>query len=232
MNEINFLPESFFKERARRRRTVRDALLLMLVAAGLAAWGVLGHRSLQGLRQFADQLETEGDSAREQVKEVVKLQGEFQKLTKTLQVQRDVALPVTSSALLATITHLMPPDVVLSELSLDAKKAMPTKAEESDKEKKASKKAPVAKKGVPAPSKNENNLMRIELSGLSPDDARIADFVGRLSDCPAFSNVKLEFTRAAEIEEMTGRQFRISLAVRIDREYRPTADRENVAHAN
>lgn len=228
MNEINFLPESFYRARARRQRVWRHALMLALVAAGLVGWGVMGDRSLAGLREHASQIEIEGNAAREQVKEVVRLQGEFQKLTRTLTVQRDVALPVSCSTLMATITHLMPKDVVLSDLNMDAGKPTPPQREpEADKKGKKS-----AKKGAAPVAPPKTNVMRIELKGLSPDDARIADLVGRLTDCPAFTNVKLEYARAAEIEGMTGRQFRVSLAVRLDRDYRPLVERENIAHAD
>lgn len=228
MNEINFLPESFYRARARRRRVWRHAVALVLAAAGLVTWGVLGDRSLQGLRDFASQVETEGNAAHDQVKEVVRLQGEFQKLTKVLTVQRDVALPVSCSTLVATISHLMPRDVVLTDLNMDAGKPTPP-AKEAEADKKSKK---TSKKGAAPVAPPKTNAMRIELKGLSPDDARIADFVGRLTDCPAFTNVKLEYARAAEIEGMSGRQFRVSLMVRLDRDYRPLDERENIAHAD
>ena len=229
MNEINFLPESFYRQRARRRRVWRHALALTLVAAGLITWGVLGDRSLQSLRSFARQIETEGEAAHEQVKEVVRLQGEFLKLAKTLAVQRDVALPVSCSKLVATVTHLMPATVVLTDLNMDAARPTPTqKAPEADK--KGKKAAP--KKGAAPVAAPKTDTMRIELKGLSPDDARIADFVGRLTDCPAFTNVKLEYARVAEIEGMTGRQFRVSLMVRLDRDYLPLDARKDLAHAD
>jgi hypothetical protein len=61
----------------------------------------------------------------------------------------------------------------------------------------------------------------------------VADFVGRLSDYPLFSNVKMLYSRAVVAGELQAREFRIELEVPLDRDYRmAAAPRLEVAHAD
>jgi hypothetical protein len=59
------------------------------------------------------------------------------------------------------------------------------------------------------------------MTGLAPSDVEVADFVGRLSDSPLFTSVKMGYSRAAQAGKLRARQFSIDLEVPLDREYRP-----------
>lgn len=85
----------------------------------------------------------------------------------------------------------------------------------------------------PTPS---DEALLIEFSGLAPNDVEVANLVGALSDNPAFSGVKMLYSRSVTTRGVIGREFRMEMQVPLDRDYRLDGDgrkakTQEVAHA-
>lgn len=226
MNEVNFLPASYFQRHSRRRRVTLEFLLVLIVAAGLGGWFHATRASNESLhRQLAD-LESAEATDVGQPGEMAQLQARYKELSKLTKVRGEVALPLSFSQVLAAIAQATPESVAMTELAINCPRPTPAPpmSEEEKKKKKASERKP-APPAAAAP-------MTIELSGISPSDDRIADLVGRLSAHPMFARVKLEFSRAGEVEHLIVRQFRITMQVPLDRDYRPASSPKEVAGAH
>ena len=230
MSTINFLPQSFYRQRKRRGRLVIEAIIVVAFAALLVAGHVLGEQGLQTLRDYAAETEDEGTQVQTQFKELASLQAEYRELSGQLRVYHQVLPPVGFTQVLATISQLAPESIAFTDMKLECKRPTPGPrvAVEDAKSKKSSKtKSPVAVKVV--------DPLIVELTGLSPDDGRIADFVGKLAECALFKEVKLEFSRPTEQGGLLGRRFRVSMQVPFDRSYREpkkSGKNEGVANAD
>jgi len=193
MSTINFLPSSYFKQQHRRVRLLVEAAVVAAVAALLVAVHLMGESSMLKLRDYAAQTKAEGTSIQRQFKELAALQAEHRELFGQLRVHRQVTLPVSFTHVLAAISHLAPESLAMTDLRLETAPPVPatmTSVNES-KSKKAKTKATAEVARTTGP-------LKIELTGLSPDDGRVADFVGALAESPLFSDVKLLFSRSSE----------------------------------
>lgn len=221
MNQINFLPQSFYRRRHRRRRVFIESLLVIAVAAGLGLWFFLGDQSLHKLRAEAATTESQRTSVQNQIKEMATLQDEHRDLMNQLKIHRQVTLPVGFTQVLAALAQVTPESIAYTDIRLECSRPSPAPLPTADDGKKKGKARPVAK---PA------ETIKIALTGLSPDDRRIADLVGKLADHPLFTQVKLDYSKTIEQDDVIARRFRMLLEVPLDRDYRST--HEGVAHAD
>jgi Tfp pilus assembly protein PilN len=222
MTQVNFLPASFLERRAGRRRTWRQCALVLAVAACTGVWV---WRRQDGLNALETQLQTmnrqlAGDA--DQRGQAADLEARCQALDRQLRTRQELEQPVQATAVAATLARLMPPSIGLTSLTLVAPRPTPAPKAEDDKPR------PEAGEAArPAPE-----LLRVELVGIAPEDVEVADFVGRLTQCPLFTDVKMLYSRALQTPDLQGRQFRIELAVPLDRRYTPAAEPAGgVAHA-
>ncbi len=232
MNEINFLPPSFYRQRKRRRRLYIEAAVIALFAGLLAFAHVLGGQSLQSLRDYAAETEAVGTAAQQKFKDLAALQHEYRQLTSQLGIHRRVSPPVGFTPVLASISNLMPESIALTELKMDCPRPTHPPVELETSKQRSSRTAKSKAAAVKIVEK-----MRIELTGLSPDDARVADFVGKLAQSPLFTDVKLEFSRSTTQDGLVARRFRVSMLIPLDRDYRAPGRRESgttqgVVHAD
>jgi len=216
MNQINFLPASYFHQRRRRRRFLRDVCLLAAVVTLLALLAGGEYDELLALEQLAYTLESEGNVTRAQIRERTLLQSEHALLARRLAVQQQVSMPVSYSQMTATISRLMPVGVGLSELRCHTDRPQPQPARTDDG-------ARPRRRNRDTTPDNVAPVVYIELTGLSPDDATIAEFVGRLSDHPLFEQVKMEYSRSTRAGRLIARKFRITFHVPLNRHYRVIA---------
>ena len=230
MSTINFLPPSYFKQQHRRVRLLIEAAVIAVVAALLFVAHLLGETSMLKLRDYAAQTKAEGTSIQRQFKELAALQAEHRELFGQLRVHRQVTLPVNFTHVLAAISHLAPESLAMTDLRLETAPPVPAplpSANESKSKKTKTKATTAVVKTI--------DPLKIELTGLSPDDGRIADFVGALAESPLFSDVKLLFSRSSEQDGVVSRRFRVTMEVRLDRTYLDMASRdseEGVANAD
>jgi Tfp pilus assembly protein PilO len=197
MSTIDFLPPSYAAAQARRRQHFRLALLLTVAAAGIGGWYLMTSRQLADLEHCAQAKAQAAQVAQERVNEIQALRTQCAALSHLVKVERQLLAPITNTQVLATIGHLMPASVSLTEVQI----AAPS----------------------PADSGHDTVPMRITLTGQSPTDAELATFVERVSRFGLFENVGLEFTKTVTWGAGQARQFEVVLEVPLDRDYRPAS---------
>ena len=92
MNQINFLPPSFYRQRFRRRRIAVEVLLVVGVAVALGAWFFLGDQSLYRLRSEADKVADERTQVQSQIKELSQIQAQFHELSAQMKIHQFAAM--------------------------------------------------------------------------------------------------------------------------------------------
>lgn len=210
MNEINFLPQSFLEAQNRRQRLFREITILVgMVLIGLALFAGQSGR-VMSIRNQVERKSEELAAAQLRSTEVAKLKAQQQQLKLQLAVHDGLAMPLNMSSILATISHVLPPRMALTEItcSSDAPKLDLSDLKPSATKKKAAKKKTIVK----APER----VMQIQVMGLSPSDVDVANLVGALSANPIFQNVKMRYAKSAAIDKVMAREFRLEMEVSLD----------------
>jgi Tfp pilus assembly protein PilN len=226
MSEINFLPDSYLRNQSRQRRIYRQCTLVLLLIIALTGWWLAQYGRTEAVRRYALSLEAEVVAARNQMNELNKLRLEQQQLTHQLNIQRELAQPVSHTQIMAVLAQLLPPSVGLTDVTMAVDQPAPTavaSTHTSSKRKQS--------KQQTAPRKTPS-FVRVDLVGLAPDDLAIANLVGDLSEHPLFEQVTLRYSRSIEFQNLMGREFRIMIAVPLDCQYEITASTEELAHAH
>jgi Tfp pilus assembly protein PilN len=225
VNDINFLPDRFLREQKRKSRVWREAGLVAAVAFVLVAWYGVMHGQVAGAERLLQARQDELAAANQQTTEMVRLQQEYTRLSHQSQIQERLCLPVAYTQVIAALSKLMPASLTMTRLAMTSESPGPTVAPRKSGTASAKSTAPPA----PQPARS----MMLEVTGFSPTDMDVANFVGRLSDYPLFANVKMRYSRTHRVDEAPARQFRIELEVPLDRRYTAgPKPPEELAHAN
>jgi Tfp pilus assembly protein PilN len=220
MNEVNFLPEVFVREQARRKRVLRQAVLLAAVALSIVSWFFLTRSQVIDLARYAEALESEARARKTHVTELARLNNINSVLDQQLRVQRQLVQPISLTQVLAILTRMTPDGITVRELSMVGVRPRPTQQARIEP----------GRPARPVAAEPRANSMQINLVGVAARDADIANLVGTLTEHPMFENVKLGYSRATELSHLMVREFQLSFEVPLDRDYQPLRPTET-AHA-
>lgn len=221
MKPVNFLPEQFVRQRAARRRRSQHIVLVAAVAVGLVGWWLTGAAQVEILREQAQTLQDQVEDAHGQLSEVNILRQKRADLIQQVRIQRELAQPIQHAQVLSMLGRAMPPAVGATEMLVLAQRNPLKQAPPPGT------KARRAREVKPL----EPEKLKIELTGLSPSDEQVANFMANLAQEPVFSNVKLLYSRPVTVGRLIGREFRLEMEVMLDRDYRPATPTE-VAHVD
>ncbi len=225
MNNINFLPESYTRGRARRSRVVRQVMLVAMVAGGLAAWGVLLEGQLGAKRDASRMLDDQVVAARNMMTEMNRLREDRKDLTHQIRIQRELSQPISHTGVIASIASLIPPQIALTELTMTTKRTRP----ESIVPEGATRSR---KRAQTDAAVMRDDKIEIALQALSPDAASVANLVEAFSRHPMVTDVQMRHTRAVEVRGVAGREFRLEMQIDLNRQFMdPDQSREEVAGA-
>ncbi|HEX7008911.1 MAG TPA: PilN domain-containing protein [Phycisphaeraceae bacterium] len=214
-HEVNFLPQSYRLRRERFRRRCRQGALAAVMAASLMGWWMIQRGQTAAWRGYAQTLEAEVEAARLQAQGMAKLHDQRRMLIRQLNLQQELAQPVRHTQILLALSQVVPESIVLTWLDMTTQRPapeplMPAGAKASSsagKSNRASGDAPV------------EDLIRIELAGLAPDDLTVANLLEALKLHPLFTNAKIHFSRNTDIGGVSARQFQIELTVPLGRRF-------------
>lgn len=209
MNGVNFLPDSFYQKRARRRRTWRQRALVLGVAGLLGLWSLSVFSGTSDLRQRAEQLESDAQAAQLHRTALVQLREQHAALDKQVAVRRELVQPIGYAQTLAVLTAMLPDSITLEKLSLTTV----LQHEEGD-------------------AQPQNDHIALSMEGLALDDLTVASLVADLDDSPLFDNVKLRGSRGETVRGIAARRFRVDLTLNLEREFVPPPTGQEVADAS
>lgn len=219
MSQINFLPESYLREKRRQNRVMRESMLIAVVALLIIVWYAGTQTRVVSLENLVQAKQQEVQSIASQQTEMAKLDQERSVLMQQLQLERELSQPINHTAVVATLAHIMPRSMALTDMSIQMPAPVPSpRIKVSDKSKTSGRNdnRSVAKAPAGPPP-----VMRVSVVGLASRDMEIADFVGRLTDHALFGNVKMVFSRSVELKDkmVMAREFRVEMDIRLDRIY-------------
>ncbi|MDA0802311.1 MAG: hypothetical protein O2819_00935 [Planctomycetota bacterium] len=189
---IDLLPAD--AARLARHRTRFRTMLLTSALAGTTIIGMATHSFVQQ-RNASISHQVASDLTRnvQDLSDMISpLQRERDHLFREMTAARTLAMPVQSSDVLATVTHLMPERMVLTALTISLEsQANPAFA--------AATKPGAKRPKVPDPQSISPviSILRGEIRGVAPDNRSIDELANLLSRTPPFLDVNVEDTRSA-----------------------------------
>lgn len=228
MNDVNFLPSSYVRQRARHMSRARQRALIGIAALCLVGWWFTQRSHTASLREEAERLEEQARVAQEQQTELVKLRREYSRLAHQVKVQQELAQPVNHTQVLAVLGEVLPSSIAMRELDMKMQRPQPVAADKADATGKKGGKSKGKAKG-----KAEKDLIALELVCVAPDDLTVANAIGAVSGHPLFSGVMLRHIKPVEFDQQGKmREFRMVMNVDLARQFKPARLKEGLAHAD
>lgn len=205
---VNFLPASYRRRVRQVRRNRRQAVLAVALLVVLAGWWFVQQQHTGQMRQQAQELEAEVETARQRMTELMALRERYEALRHQVRVQRLLAEPLRRTQIMATLAERMPEPVTLTRIALDTERPPAASV--------------VGRDGAGA--SGHPHKVELELSALAPDDLTVANLLTALKDHALFDNVAIHHSRSIEHFDVMARQFRLSTVIDLDRQFEPVEE--------
>lgn len=209
MQNIDFLPERIRQQRARRRRLIRQAYLVVGCAAILAtlAW-VRGDRVGEARAELSG-LQTRKANFERQLEVRSELEQQMADLLIKKRIDDQLGSRANVLDILAELDRLMPGSMSLTDLRLETVELPAGDAHRRQTNDSRSARA------ARTTSRRESKIkrMRLVLTGLAPTDVDVANFIGQLSASGLFEDVNMGYSRNATFDNRIAREFQASCHV-------------------
>ena len=201
MRKIDFLPESYRESCRRHAVRTHRAWLAGLVLAVLASWFAVEELRLRGVRGQLEYLAGQNKTAMAGLEHIATLQAEQAVLLDRHKLLQELQSPVSSAGTVFQIARLLPENVAIGQLRITCRPASAAVV-------KASGEAATAEAQAVPPA-----VPSVSLSGVAVSQMDIAVLVGQLSGCREFANVRLDYSKAAEVKGHRAQEFRVTFDV-------------------
>jgi Tfp pilus assembly protein PilN len=215
--QINFVPEPYRRARRRRSQAQRVAILGVVMIGAMVTLYVLTDRQADGLADYSDTLKQQIAAAQGQLIEVSKLQKVRGELGRQARIYNELARPITFTVINSALAAATPESIVLSEYSAEIQSLERARVRDASNPR---------NRDRPRTVTEGYEVIAIELQGVAPSNVDIANYVGRLASTSVFRNVKMLHAKQGRIDDSIIRQFRITMEVPLDRDYRLAAPQE------
>ncbi len=205
MRNVDFLPETYRQERRRYRQRLRQ---LSLAAAGLcllAFWLGVDEVRVRRARGHVEYLQRQNDIVQAGLDQMAKLQSEQTVLLDKYRLLNELQSPISSVESLLRIARLLPDHVAVRRVQIVCGTAAGSAGMDGTK-------------AVAAVTGGERQAAapagpRVALCGIAMSQVDIAVLVGQLSGCREFANVRLDYSKAAEVASRQVQEFRVTFDV-------------------
>ena len=199
MNSVDFLPERIKTNRARRRRLIRQGHLLAVCAFALLVLGYLRSETIHDARTELRLIGERAASVDLQLAQRERLERQRAEFLILQRIEEQLGSRVNALNLLAELEGLLPDGVALTSVNVETVD-LPVKITPATKGGRARLAKPGAKKTA---KKITVKRLRLTLTGLAPEDVKVATFIGQLSSSRMFEGVNMGYARGSEINSHT-----------------------------
>ena len=196
MRDVEFLPDWYPKLRRRRRAVAFQAWVTISIIAFLGLWMLLAQRDVSAkereLRDISSSL-TRSVQEVERLKMLEKLKDQYASQD---MVFARIGRPIEMTRLLTTLEELMPANMSMLDLSVVTEEvkvdSVAAKAQQQ---------------------KGTNRRMKMRLQGVAPTDSDLANFLGKLTAKPFFTDVAVIYSKPRMDDGHSMREFEISFTL-------------------
>ncbi|MDP6544727.1 MAG: PilN domain-containing protein [Phycisphaerae bacterium] len=205
---VDFLPERITIKRASRARLVRQGYLLGIVFTSLVSLGYFNEERVAYAEAQMSDLATQSANRTRQVEMMYDLQKQLSDLMIKQQIDNRLGSRINAMDILGELGQILPESTTLTSLELSAK---PVGLDI----KRAARGVPSAAGPRRAGKKRTKvvNRLKLTITGLSPNNVDVANFIASLSASPFFEEVVMGYAKNIVFRKKAAKEFRASCYV-------------------
>jgi len=201
---IDFLPERIILQRARVERFFRQGYLLMIVLTVLVGMAHFNEDRISAADAQLSGLESLAANQKIQVETMYKLQKQLSGLMIKQDIDMKLGSRISGMDILSELGEILPLSMTLTSLQLDATQIHASLKPASG--------AIAAKRGRKTRRKTENRL-KLTITGLSPNNVDVANFIADLSASSLFEEVDMGYAKNVTYRQKQAKEFQVSCYV-------------------
>lgn len=204
MDSIDFLPKRLRVQRLRHLRLKRQVSVLAVLVAMLAGLWYSNHVSIADARDALAERQARREELAAELSVMPALRAQIAEGSIKQRISRELGSRLAVNAVLSELGRLLPEKASLTSLqysTVDVRRQGSTQAGSM-----------AATAGEAGGHLGTEKRVRVVVTGITPDDLDVADFLGRLSASGLFSDVQMGFSKTAMVDDgrREGRGFEVS----------------------
>jgi len=203
MDSIDFLPERVKTQRERRRRLAAQAYALAACVAIMVVVAYFRQGQIRSARAALVAVQQQAADVRGQINKLGELERQQAELMVMERIETELGSRVGVLDVLGELQFVMPESITLTSLTLETMEVSTAAApSRTSRSRRATKAQDVGATTV--------NRIQAVITGVSPTDVDVANFIGQLSASPLFEDVNMGYARTVEYRGRQAREFQAS----------------------
>jgi Tfp pilus assembly protein PilN len=204
---VDFLPERVLTGRAMRARVFRQGYLLGIMLAALIGLAYFNEERIGRAEAQMSGLDNRSANMTTQVNTMYTLQGQLSDLMIKQRIDNRLGSRINGMDILGELGRILPVSMTLTSLELDARMvAVKLKPAAGGVATSAGSRRSKAK------TKTINRL-KLTITGLSPNNVDVANFIADMSASPLFEEVDMGYAKNVVFREKPAKEFQTSCYV-------------------
>ncbi len=202
---IDFLPERIKVQRARVDRLFRQAYLVGMVLSTLVGLAYINEERISAAQAELSGLDDQSTNLKTQVQTMYKLQEQLSGLMIKQDIDQKLGSRVNGMDILAELGKILPQSMTLTSLQMDALRLKVPLTSAGGVARKAPRRGKAKEKIV--------NRLKLTITGLSPNNVDVANFIADLSASELFEEVDMGYAKNIEHRGKQAKEFQASCYV-------------------
>ncbi|MCP4376297.1 MAG: PilN domain-containing protein [bacterium] len=205
---VDFLPERVTIQRAMRARLIRQGYLMMIMLAGLVGLGYFNEDRIAQAEAEVASLNVQSDNMSTQLDRKYEYERQLADLMIKHRIDTCLGSRINAMDILGELNAILPKSMSLTSFELDTRltavKLIPVIGG-----------APIAatKRRAAKAGKKMVNRLRLTITGVSPNNVDVANFIAKLSASQLFEEVDMGYAKNIEFREKKAKEFQVSCYV-------------------
>lgn len=205
---VDFLPERIRMQRAQRARMIRQGYLLAITVAALAVLGYLNQQRVARAQGHLVMLDDQAVNMKRQLETLDGLQQQLAGLMIKERIDSQLGSRINATDVLRELARILPESMALTNLDLEATGILVEVERVGGGISSA--------RAIPAEPKPRGKVVKrvkVVLTGLSPNNVDVANFIADVSASPLFEDVNMGYTKNVIFRGRSAKQFQASFYV-------------------
>ena len=202
MKTVNLLP-GWYRQQERRQLNLHfHAGAMLVLGAAMIGLTIAGRRELAAMNHRRDALAATLRQVQDPAPQLQQATADFRRLEELRLARQELGNTIPMSAVIQQLQNDMTRGMAFSNVNVEVRPE------------------PLRGSGVVGDPKNPpryHDVAHLSITGIAPDESRIAVYIDNISKNPLFADVMLNYTRTGELLHHPVRRFEIQLSMDLER---------------
>jgi len=208
MNNVDFLPERIRLQRQRRTNLIRQGHMLVLCVAGLTLLGYVRQARIGEARAEMALLGERSTSVARQIAMRGALEEQQAELLMKERIGEHLGSRLSALDIMGELEQIMSDRLTLTDMTIEAMDVRVPIVLVAD----GVRARPVSAARL-EPRTTVTRRLRLVITGQSPTDIDVANFIGQVASSPLFEDIEMGYSRTAEHNNRKVREFQVTCFV-------------------